>query len=194
MLGRDGASRDDAQPVHDERGAPPFGLGFAHDGALDDLRAAAHVVRGVEIPAHHPADALGEGAGEAQGRRDGILPLQRKLLGRTGDLEVQLAPQTQEDLLGLLEFLQVGRGQETGGGQPRGTDPVARGACDPDAALDVTERADAVLEVGLLQVRAAAGLFPTFPLRLDDLPREGPPGLAGKERRGLGLELGIELG
>ena len=67
MLGRHGAAGDDAQAVHDERSAPPFGLGFAHDRAFDDLGATADMVRGVEILAHHPADALGQRAGEAQG-------------------------------------------------------------------------------------------------------------------------------
>ncbi|NCV41124.1 MAG: hypothetical protein EBW11_11285, partial [Betaproteobacteria bacterium] len=43
MLGGDGAARDDAEAVHDERSAPPFGLGLAHHGALDDLGATAHM-------------------------------------------------------------------------------------------------------------------------------------------------------
>ena len=64
MLSRDGAAGDDAQPVHDERGAPPFRLRLAHHGAFDDLGATAHMVGGVEILAHHPADALRERTGE----------------------------------------------------------------------------------------------------------------------------------
>ena len=65
MFRGDGAARDDAQSVHDERSAPPFGLGFAHDRPFDDFRATADMVGGVEILAHHPADAFGQTTGEA---------------------------------------------------------------------------------------------------------------------------------
>ena len=193
MLGRDGAARDDAQAVHDERGAPPFGLRFAHDRALDDLRAAADMVGGVEILTHHPADAFGQRAGEAQRGRHGVLTLQRELLGRTRDLEMEFATQTQEHLLGLLELLEVDGRQEARGRETGGPDAVAGRPGDPDAALDVAEGADAVLQIGLLEVSAAAGLLASLALGLDDRAGERLPCLTGKQRRGLGFELGEEF-
>ena len=194
VLGRHGAARDDAQSVHDERSAPPFGLGFAHDRAFDDLGAPAHMVRGVEILAHHAADAFGQTAGEAQGGRHGVLPFQRELLGRSRDLEVEFATQAQEHLLGLLELLQVDRRQEAGRGETGRADAIACRPGDPNAPLDVAEGADAVLEVGLLQVGAAPGFLATLALRLDDLPGERLPRLPREQGGRLGFELGVELG
>ena len=95
MFRRDGATRHNAQAIHDERGTPPFGLGLAHHRAFNDLRATPDVVGGVEILAHHPADTFGERATIAKAFRHGILALQRKLFRRTGDLEMQFTTQTE---------------------------------------------------------------------------------------------------
>ena len=93
MFGRDGAARHDAQAVHDERSAPPFGLGFAHDRAFDDLGTTADVIGGVKILAHHPADTFGERATIAEAFRHRVLALERKLFRRTGDLKMQFTTQ-----------------------------------------------------------------------------------------------------
>ena len=189
----DGAARHDAQPVHDERGAPPLGLRFAHDRAFDDFGATADVVGGVEILAHHPADTFRERAAIAEALGHRVLALQRKLFGGSRDLEMQLAAEAQQHLLGFLELLQVDRRQETGSREAGGADAISRRAGNPDAALDVAEGADAVLEVRLLQVGAAPGLFATLALGFHDSPRERLPSLARKQRRGLGFKLRVEF-
>ena len=107
---------------------------------------------------------------------------------------MQFAAQPEQDLLGLFELLQVDHGQEAGSGEPSGTDAIAGRTRDPDTALDVTEGADAVLEVRLLQVSAAAGFLASLALRLDDRTGERLPRLPREERRRLGLELGEEFG
>ena len=101
----DGAARHDAEPVHDEGGAPPFGLRFAHDRAFDDLGATADVVGGVEILAHHPADTFRERAAVAEALGHRVLALQRELFGGSSDLEMQFAAEAQQHLLGFLELL-----------------------------------------------------------------------------------------
>lgn len=106
---------------------------------------------------------------------------------------MQLAAQAQEHLPGFVELLQVDRGQEARGRESRRSHAVPGRAGDPDAALHVAQGADAVLQVRLLQVGAAAGLLAALALRLDDGARERPPGLAREERGGLGLELGVEF-
>ena len=107
---------------------------------------------------------------------------------------MEFATQTQEHLLGLLELLEVDRGQEARSGQAGGTDAIAGRPGDPDAALDVPEGADAVLEVRFLQVSAAAGFLASLALRLDDRTGERLPRLPREERRRLGFELGEEFG
>ena len=113
MFRRDGATRHNAQAIHDERGTPPFGLGLAHHRAFDDLRATPDVVGGVEILAHHRADTFGQRTTIAEAFGHRILALERKLFRRTGDLKMQFTTQAKQNLLGFLKLLQVDRRKET---------------------------------------------------------------------------------
>ena len=90
---------------------------------------------------------------------------------------MEFATQAEQHLLRLFEFLEIDRRQEAGGGKAGGANAIAGRPGDPDAALDVAEGTDAVLEVRLLQVRAAAGLLTTLTLGLDDRAGERFPSL-----------------